>query len=417
MIPELSIIKHYCTYQSWLDHRDSLSTADFPRELQGIIRCLHSFHNQNEVGADLSVRDLANLFFATMPKNKEFYQGVFSQLDKADSSASTVQTLIDSITIGNLLRDISTEAYDVAEGKGKLEEVLQKIEKLQKFKSETDQEKDVEDVEFVTDDIEDIITRRKATPGLRWRLNLLNKVFGSLRKSNFGFVFARPETGKTTFLASEVTYMAEQIDPEKQGPILWFNNEQDGEEVMTTIYRASLGIDNTTLYRDLAGAKAKYREITKGNIKLYDSGTIHKKTVERLCRKLQPSLVIFDQIDKLQGFDDDREDLRLGTIYQWARELAKEYAPVIGVCQADGSGEGQRWLTMAHVANAKTAKQAEADWILGIGKVSDIGFDGIRYLHASKNKLTGDDDSDSSMRHARAECLIEPEIARYKDIF
>jgi hypothetical protein len=45
------------------------------------------------------------------------------------------------------------------------------------------------------------------------------------------------------------------------------------------------------------------------------------------------------------------------------------------ICQADGTGEGQKWLTMSNVANAKTSKQAEADWILGIGKVNDPGYD------------------------------------------
>ena len=57
-----------------------------------------------------------------------------------------------------------------------------------------------------------------ATPGLRWRLGSLNRMLGSLRKGDFGFIFARPETGKTTFLASEVTNFATQLEQ----PILWF---------------------------------------------------------------------------------------------------------------------------------------------------------------------------------------------------
>jgi hypothetical protein len=71
---------------------------------------------------------------------------------------------------------------------------------------------------------------------------------------------------------------------------------------------------------------------------------------------------------------------------------------------------------MANVANAKTAKQAEADWILGIGRIHDVGYDTIRYLHASKNKLVGDADSDPSIRHGRQEVIIEADIARYKDL-
>ena len=99
-----------------------------------------------------------------------------------------------------------------------------------------------------------------------------------------------------------------------------------------------------------------------------------------------------------------------------ARELAKTYAPTIGVCQADGSAEGQKWLSMANVSNAKTSKQAEADWILGLGKTHEETAEYIRYINLSKNKLMGDKDTIHSLRHGRFEVVIQPEIARYKDI-
>lgn len=414
MIPEISILKHYCKYQNWLSGGNQLSPSDFPKELQGIVRCLNNYHQQNEAQADLSVPDLANLFFASLPKDKDFYQGVFEQLDKCEANADTTQTLIDSIQRGNLLRELSTLSYETAEGRGKMEEVLKKIEALQQL-SKTETGSSPLDVQFVSDDLEVLVNEAVKKHGLRWRLRTLNRMLGSLRRGDFGFIFARPETGKTTFLASEVSYMAQQI-PEGDGPVLWLNNEEQGSKVMLRLYQATLGISLTELYRDIASNRKKYHEITKGNIKLYDSGSIHKRTVEKLCQQLKPSLIIFDQIDKIQGFDSDREDLRLGTIYQWARELSKEFAPSIGVCQADGTGEGQRWLTMSNVANAKTAKQAEADWILGIGKIHDPGFENLRFLHASKNKLTGDEDSVPEDRHGRKDVLIHPDIARYGDI-
>jgi hypothetical protein len=68
------------------------------------------------------------------------------------------------------------------------------------------------------------------------------------------------------------------------------------------------------------------------------------------------------------------------------------------------------------VANAKTAKQAEADWILGIGKSHDVGWETIRFLHLSKNKLMGDKDTDPTMRHGKVEVVIKPEIGRYVDL-
>jgi hypothetical protein len=86
------------------------------------------------------------------------------------------------------------------------------------------------------------------------------------------------------------------------------------------------------------------------------------------------------------------------------------------VCQADGTGEGVKWLNMGHVANAKTAKQAEADWILGIGKSNDDGLSYVRNFNISKNKLSGDEDTLPEMRHGRFECVIKPDIARYIDV-
>jgi hypothetical protein len=96
--------------------------------------------------------------------------------------------------------------------------------------------------------------------------------------------------------------------------------------------------------------------------------------------------------------------------------LAKTYCPVVGVCQADGTAENIKWLTMEHVSNAKTSKQAEADWILGIGAIHAEGAAHTRYLNISKNKLLGDPDTLSDLRHGRFETYIEASIARYVDL-
>ena len=270
--------------------------------------------------------------------------------------------------------------------------------------------------EFVTDNLDELLSESYLKPGLRWRLNSLNKALGSLRKGDFGFVFARPETGKTTFLASEGSFMAEQAVQQDLGPILHLNNEEQHDKVKLRYYQATLGASLAQILSNREKADRMFKHQTGGRILIPRLASITAKDVERLAETFKPSLIIYDQIDKIHGFDSDREDLRLGAIYQWARDLSKAYCPSIGVCQADGTGEGQKWLTMANVANAKTSKQAEADWILGIGKVHDNGYEAIRFLHLSKNKLTGDEGSDGSMRHGKWEVLIQPEVGRYKDL-
>ena len=410
--PELTIIKLLLRYEEW--HKAGLEVADLPKELQGIYRCLNSYHETNNDRLDISVADLSNLYFSTIPRDRDFTVGVFNALAVLEVQDQTVHQLIQALRKAKVLRELSLASYECAEGRKDFSAVSNLIASLTVVEEHGSEEKDSGN-EFVTDDLEELVDAQRKTNGLRWRLQTLNRMLGSLRKGDFGFIFARPETGKTTFLASEVTHMASQLPPEA-GPVFWFNNEESGQKVMRRVYQAALGVPLTEIYRDPAGYKQKYTDLIKGKIKLKDDAGLSKSAVEKLCAKYKPSLIIFDQIDKLKGFENDREDLRLGTIYQWARELAKTYAPVIGVCQADGTGENVKWLTMAHVANAKTAKQAEADWIVGIGKINEIGYDALRYLHASKNKLEGDEDSDPTLRHGRCECIIEPDVARYKDL-
>jgi replicative DNA helicase len=355
--------------------------------------------------------DLQAAFFSKYPDaDKDLYLGLFKTLS---------ETILDKDVGVGILRDIkrrrealkaSEMAFKYSTGHERLENVLSAFSKLEEeVETTTDQ------FEFVSDDLEQLVEDVYQGKGLRWRLDCLNKSLGPLRKGNFGFLFARPETGKTTLLASEGSFMLPQFGPD-DGPLIWFNNEQVGAEVMLTFYRAYFGVPLEKLLADLRFYKERFNAEVQGRFKLVDSANIDRLQVERTLKQFQPSLVIFDQIDKIKGFAADREDLRLGSIYIWARELAKEFAPVIGVCQADGTAEGQKWLTMDNVANAKTSKQAEADWILGLGKTHNDGEEYTRFLNISKNKLLGSDETIPHLRHGKFEVLIEPEIARYKDI-
>lgn len=408
---ELSIIKAMLSYDTWLSYSDKLSVKDLPKEIQPLFSVLDGFHRQHPA-VDLTVADLANLVLAQQHKDPDYYKAVLGNLETLSVSDTTTEVLLKSFYDKKLLKEISLAAYEVTEGRGSREA----LDKLLSQLSQKAEDVSV-DIGFVTDDLDVLLESSYRKPGLRWRLNTLNKMAGSLRPGKFGFIFARPETGKTTFLASETTYMAQQL-PEEAGPVIWFNNEEVHETVKLRSYQAALGATLAQINSNPQAARNAFLKATKGKHQIVQtSGPITKDLVEKVIQKYKPSLVIYDQIDKIQGFKADREDLIMGAIYIWARELAKVYQhAAIGVCQADGSGEGQKWLTMANVANAKTAKQAEADWILGIGKTNDPGFEFVRFLHFSKNKLEGDEDTDPSLRHGKREVLIDPMIARYKDV-
>ena len=59
--------------------------------------------------------------------------------------------------------------------------------------------------------IEDIIAAEENEVGFRYRLSCLNSTIKPLRGGDFMVLAARPDAGKTTAVASEVTHMAPQI--------------------------------------------------------------------------------------------------------------------------------------------------------------------------------------------------------------
>jgi len=394
-------------YNSYISFIDIGFLKENHKELYHVYRALIEAHEH--VPNDLDLLSLQAWFYHKYPDaDKGMYDALFESLQKQIIDPALAQQMLKDMKAQKLSLGLSEAAFKYSTGNGNIDAVVEAFGKL-------DDSPQLEEYKFVSTDLDQLLEDTVLKNGRRWRLDFLNKSLGSLRKGDFGFIFARPETGKTTFLASEISAMLRALKDE-DGPIIWFNNEEQGEKVMLRLYQAYFGC---TLEQLLANRKkfgAEFNAQTNGKFMLVDDANISKSLVEKLLKQYKPSLVVYDQITKIKGFAADREDLKLGAICVWARELAKQYAPSIGVFQAGGSAEGQKWLTMEHVANVTTAAQAEADWILGIGTVHAEGAQFIRYLNISKNKLAGDSDTLGHLRHGRSEVLIEPHIARYKDI-
>ena len=418
MAPQL--IKFLLRHDLYLKYGSNMqSIFKDNKEINMLFKYLNKMHELYK--KDLEVAEFsAYVLTNCMEKDREVLTEFLSTInDVEDTSDEVFADIFSDVLKRQKAYDLALASLEVSEGRKDFADLLTLTRDLDVINPVTHHE----EVLFVTDDLEVLYNESIKIPGLRWRLQTLNRMLGSLRRGDFGFIFARPETGKTTFLASEVSNFAQQLharmaaDHEKHvGPILWFNNEEQGNKVKLRLYQAMLGLDKAQLGSDIIGNRQRYRDMGGSHIKIYDSASISRQQVEQLCAEFQPSLVIFDQLDKIKGFVGDREDLRLGTIYVWAREIAKTYCPVIAVCQADASGEGKKYLNMDNVANAKTAKQAEADWILGIGKSHGEGEEFMRYIHLSKNKLDGDSDTEPELRHGRETVRINPYIARYQDM-
>jgi len=407
--PELGLVsallkkENFSTYYSLIDLN---SLKENHRELWHIYAALELAHEK--VPQDINHADLIAWFWFKYPQaDHAVYDNLFERLQNNALGDISAEQLLKDIKRRQAALKLSEVSYQVSKGTVSFEKAQEYLDILQ--------EKDnpaVVGLQPLNTDLETLLKDAYQKPGLRWRLQFLNRSLGSLRQGDFGFIFARPETGKTTFLASEVSNFLTQTDQ----AICWFNNEEQGNKVILRVYQAFFGCRLDQLIANVKKFKDEFERQTQGRFLFFDSATLSKSQIEQIIDRFTPRLVVYDQIDKIKGFAADREDLRLGNIYQWGRELAKNRHSVIGVCQAAGTAENVKYLQMDHVANALTAKQAEADYIIGIGKIHDMGQEYVRFLNISKNKLFGDSDSDPTLKHGRTEVLIEPQLARYKDI-
>lgn len=401
----LYLIKQLFVYTTYLKYRHHIKIEKDKREIYYLFKALDQLMEKFQ--KDISFEDYALWVQVNLGND---YSPYIQLLKETNTDESIIEESLQQIAQRSVAYEIAQKALSISEGKSSIEE-------LQPLLDQLNQPKTTENVSpFISTSLSELYDDAYKHQGLRWRLGSLNSSLGSLRGGDFGFIFARPETGKTTFLADQSTYFTEQLT-EDAGTGLWFNNEEQHKKVMLRCIQAALGISMQEIAKDIRGYEEQYKRITHDKLKLPNFDTTHKREMEAICKDVKPSFIIIDQVSKVRGFNNDREDLRLGAAFEWARDLAKEFnCPVIGVNQADGSGEGKKYLDMSNVANSKTAVQAEADFILGIGKSNDAGFELIRHMNISKNKLTGDEFSDPSKRHAKWDTLIQPEIARFRDL-
>lgn len=249
-------------------------------------------------------------------------------------------------------------------------------------------------------------------PGLRWRMECLNMSLGDLRQGDLVVVGTRPDTGKTTFLASEATFMAPQLPDEKV--VLWVNNEEEGNKVFRRLIQAALGRTSTVMDSNLPKALDDYKAVVgrMDRIIMLNKADVHVRDIEHMLKKYNVGLIICDQLWKVHGFDAEAgsEVVRQTMLFNWARETAKKHAPVITVHQADGSAEGVKWIDMSKLYGSKTGIQGEADAIITIGRLPETGD--TRYLYVPKNKLAG---KDPALRNGMFEIEIQKDIGRFKE--
>lgn len=265
-------------------------------------------------------------------------------------------------------------------------------------------------------DIGELLQEDLNNEGINWRLKCLRESMRPLRGGDFGIIAGRPDKGKTTFLASEVTYMASQLADDRN--ILWLNNEGLSGRIVKRIYQAALGVTITELVElnEQAKLKRMYEEAVGrlDRIRVFDIHGMHIGQVEAIIEQNDAGVILYDMIDNIKGFGSDaRTDLMLEHMYQWARERSVKYDAVgLATSQISADGDGLQFPTLSMLKDSKTGKQGACDFQLMIGAVNDTNLQYSRYLSLPKNKLR----RDGGISDPQCEVQFKPTISRYEDV-
>jgi len=254
-------------------------------------------------------------------------------------------------------------------------------------------------IPWVRDTIHDLLDEQGLNDGLHWRLRCLNESMRPLRPGDFGIIAGRPDTGKTTFITSEVTNFANQMEAyyKSKRNIIWFNNEGPGKRIITRLYQSALNASiKDLLNMKKAGTIVDAYSKAIGDIdriRIMDVHDLWNYDIVDILRESQPGLIIFDMIDSIKfhnasGTIQSRTDQVLEAMYQWARVLGVRFdCPVLATSQISNEGEGMQFPTMNMLKDSKTGKQGTCDFQLMIGKSNELGMENSRFIGLPKNKL------------------------------
>lgn len=215
-------------------------------------------------------------------------------------------------------------------------------------------------------------------------------------------IAAVPDGGKTSLSLQLALDVLGQVG----GSLLIVNNEESGRRILTRSLTSGLGIslgDIKQAYNIEGGEKyllERFKEETNVDfdeqVYLLESAN-DVRSIESKIEELKPSVVIFNNLDKVGGFKGERHE-NVADLYRWAREVSKKnHCMMLCIGQGAATLVNKKYMAMNDLAESKTAKAGEVDIIIGLGSLdSDSPVEvnskwyQLRYLYTPKQKISGD---------------------------
>lgn len=391
-IEEVSLVLFMLNHEQFDRYYSYISKLNLEQETKSLLKTVAEYFKENESVSQIPVPEFMAYFCVKHPvlKKRTAYSWFLAKLSEIKINSQVLEENLNHFMEKYFASEMLMKLTDVLDGTeyNVLDEVQEMIDEYNNSKLRIGKDRDGL---FVDSSLSTLLQEDKAKPGLHWRLSCLNNDIGDLSGCSLGHVYARPDTGKTSFLVSEITNFASQLTGDEC--IIWFNNEEKGSKVQFRLYQSVLQSSKAQIEVFADKAEKEFEKLGGKRVYIYDDSSIKLEDIDQVLANFNCRLAVIDQGDKIKFNGDSAFSTveRLKVLYGKFRELAKKYdIPIITVGQASAEAENTKWLTLNHMDFSKTGKPGELDWAIGIGKLhkdSENGIDTVRYISLSKNKM------------------------------
>lgn len=253
--------------------------------------------------------------------------------------------------------------------------------------------------DYIDTPIGDILAEIENDSGIKFRrIALLRDHIAGLSGGASIAIAARPDKGKTSFIASTLTDFAPQLatyfGPDR--PILWLNNEGSGKRIIPRVYQAALQADLPEIIR-LSNAGeliSRYTAAVGGTadiIRVKDMHGASLAQLEQVIEAVRPAVVVADMLANFRlggAVNGSNKADGVEQLWQDWREMAVRH-DFIGMATVQISQEGGNNLYPPYSAlkDSKTGIQGATDIILMLGSLDNPDAQALRGLSTPKNKF------------------------------
>ena len=393
-----------CLYSEfWKDAKRILNIKMFPKELNSIFTAISDAHKKYETS--FNVMELLLVHRDKFPALPQTTRNEIEDVIKSLELVKVPHVKLAKDVLYNFwkrdkARELGEKAIDIYRGKDNI--TFGELQKI--IDDATDKEKIEGGATYsiVNEDIDELLKEAMTDTEFKFNLEPLSLNIEGLSRGHFGIILARPELGKTTFAC----HLAQEYIRQKKKVVYWAN-EEPAVRIKLRILQSYFIREKHEMMTDIKYCRKIYHQVIKPYLIVHDCVGTDIDEIMDYAELNKPDVIVIDQLDKIKVAGSyDRGDERLKALYVQAREICKKANCLVwATSQASYNGENRQLITYAMLDNSRTGKAGEADFIIGIGKPSEVDTDGTRILNVSKNKVNG--------WHGYVTCRMDYMIGRF----